>query len=41
MNPMEALLGALLADDVDAQLAGPTELHCLGGFVLAECCGLA
>lgn len=22
--------------DVDAQLSGPTEIHCLGGFVIAE-----
>jgi hypothetical protein len=22
--------------DIDAQLAGPTEIHCLGGFVVAE-----
>ncbi len=27
--------------DVDAQLAGPTEIHCLGGFVVAEYYGLA
>ena len=26
--------------DVDRRLAGPTELHCLGGFVLAERHGL-
>lgn len=26
--------------DVDRQLSGPTELHCLGGFVLAERYGL-
>lgn len=25
---------------IDGQLAGPTELHCLGGFVVAECYGL-
>lgn len=27
--------------DIDAQLAGPTEFHCLGGFVVAEYYGLA
>ncbi len=27
--------------DVDAQLAGSTEIHCLGGFVVAEYYGLA
>lgn len=27
--------------DVGAQLAGPTEIHCLGGFVVAEYYGLA
>jgi hypothetical protein len=27
--------------DIDAQLAGPTEIHCLGGFVVAEYYGLA
>jgi hypothetical protein len=27
--------------DIDAQLAGPTEIHCLGGFVVAEYCGLS
>ena len=26
--------------EMDAQLAGPTEIHCLGGFVVAECYGL-
>ena len=26
--------------DVDRQLPGPTELHCLGGFVIAELYGL-
>ena len=26
--------------DVDRQLQGPTELHCLGGFVIAEIYGL-
>jgi hypothetical protein len=26
--------------DIDAQLAGPTEIHCLGGFVVAEYYGL-
>lgn len=26
--------------DVDQQLSGPTELHCLGGFVIAERYGL-
>ena len=26
--------------DLDTQLAGPTELHCLGGFVVAQCYGL-
>jgi hypothetical protein len=25
--------------DIDAQLAGTTEIHCLGGFVVAEHCG--
>jgi len=30
---------SLLAD-VDRQLPGPTELHCLGGFVIAELYGL-
>ena len=27
--------------DIDAQLSGPTEIHCLGGFVVAEYYGLA
>lgn len=27
--------------DVDAQLSGPTEIRCLGGFVVAEYYGLA
>ena len=27
--------------DIDAQLSGPTELHCLGGFVVAEYYGVA
>ena len=27
--------------DLDAQLSGPTEIHCLGGFVVAEYYGLA
>ena len=27
--------------DIDAQLAGPTEIHCFGGFVVAEYYGLA
>ena len=27
--------------DIDAQLVGPTEIHCLGGFVVAEYYGLA
>ena len=27
--------------DVDAQLSGPTEIHCLGGFVVAEYYGLS
>lgn len=27
--------------DIDAQLSGPTEIHCLGGFVVAEYFGLA
>ena len=27
--------------DIDAQLAGPTEIHCLGGFVVAEYYGLS
>ena len=27
--------------DIDAQLLGPTEIHCLGGFVVAEYYGLA
>src|SRR5438552_137755 len=26
--------------DLDKQLAGPTELHCFGGFVVAQCYGL-
>ena len=26
--------------DLDTLLAGPTELHCLGGFVVAQCYGL-
>lgn len=26
--------------DVDAQLSGQTEIHCLGGFVVAEYYGL-
>ena len=26
--------------DLDTQLAGPTELHCFGGFVVAHCYGL-
>ncbi len=26
--------------DLDTQLAGRTELHCLGGFVVAQCYGL-
>jgi hypothetical protein len=26
--------------DLDTQLPGPTELHCLGGFVVAQCYGL-
>lgn len=26
--------------DLDRQLSEPTELHCLGGFVVAECYGL-
>ena len=26
--------------DLDTQLAGPVELHCLGGFVVAQCYGL-
>jgi hypothetical protein len=26
--------------ELDTQLAGPTELHCLGGFVVAQCYGL-
>jgi hypothetical protein len=26
--------------DVDIQLVGPTELHCFGGFVVAQCYGL-
>jgi hypothetical protein len=25
---------------LDTRLAGPTELHCFGGFVVAECYGL-
>jgi hypothetical protein len=24
--------------DIDTQLSGPTEIHCLGGFVVAEYC---
>ena len=27
--------------DIDGELAGPTEIHCLGGFVVAEYYGLA
>ena len=27
--------------DLDTQLAGPTELHCFGGFVVAQCYGRA
>ena len=27
--------------DIDTQLPGPTEIHCLGGFVVAEYYGLA
>src|SRR6476469_10629687 len=27
--------------DIDALLSGPTEIHCLGGFVVAEYYGLA
>jgi hypothetical protein len=27
--------------DIDTELAGPTEIHCLGGFVVAEYYGLA
>jgi hypothetical protein len=27
--------------DIDAQLAGPTEIHCLGGFVVAEYYGMS
>ena len=27
--------------DIDVQLSGPTEIHCLGGFVVAEYYGLA
>jgi hypothetical protein len=27
--------------DLDAQLSGPTEIHCLGGFVVAEYYGLS
>lgn len=26
--------------DLDGQLSAPTDLHCLGGFVVAECYGL-
>jgi hypothetical protein len=26
--------------DLDTRLAGPTELHCFGGFVVAQCYGL-
>ena len=26
--------------ELDTQLAGPTELHCFGGFVVAQCYGL-
>jgi hypothetical protein len=26
--------------DLDTQLVGPTELHCFGGFVVAQCYGL-
>lgn len=41
--PVEALLhdpwrGFL--EQLDVELSGPTELHCFGGFVVAECYGL-
>lgn len=32
---------AAFLDEVDAQLSGPVDLHCLGGFVLAVRYGLA
>jgi hypothetical protein len=31
---------ALFLRELDRQLAGPTELHCFGGFVVAQCYGL-
>jgi hypothetical protein len=31
---------AFLLRDLDTQLTGPTELHCFGGFVVAQCYGL-
>jgi hypothetical protein len=31
---------ALFLWELDRQLAGPTELHCFGGFVVAQCYGL-
>ena len=34
-EPWRSFLG-----DLDKQLAGPTELHCFGGFVVAQCYGL-
>src|SRR3954470_61210 len=33
--------GRSFLHDIDAQLSGPTEIHCLGGFVVAEYYGLA
>ena len=35
-EPWRSFLG-----DIDTQLSGPTEIHCLGGFVVAEYYGLA
>jgi hypothetical protein len=34
-EPWRSFLG-----DLDTRLAGPTELHCSGGFVVAQCYGL-
>jgi hypothetical protein len=31
---------AFFTRDLDTQLAGPTELHCFGGFVVAQYYGL-
>jgi hypothetical protein len=32
--------GVLFFGELDTQLAGPTGLHCFGGFVVAQCYGL-